>query len=523
MVLFQCFAEIRIFVSRVLLNIRNTLFARPVRETLEDIMQRLGSWDDNDPDGSFRTRPSLLGGRRRASSNEGFYTLPSFLTSGPKIHARSEQYAEEEGASQEHSQQNQAFPSTLRGRSRNRSRTSSATNALEEHRHSSSGPNESHPHPQSHPPPATTGSPDHARRRTLMRLTSIKARKFSYQAMVLEVKGEYIKDLFWFSRPELYFETVRFFIMLLALYLALWLVDVSGADIGSGWKMLAILPGLFSAVNYLYIVKTAALLKAMYSMDFEAAEKVFQQTDAARDLERKIREKLRAKLRSFTKSDDLKSQVYEMFCEVDYDNSGFISRHEFSIYLSRLGVHMNRKQWKETFRNIDQDTSDTIEFHEFFSFLYPEHREAFEQKRLATIYKRVDEHQRATLNNGQEPPDIENGGSELGNTPKSPSRKASMEVLSHVTASISTAFSSSWRNKTIIEENCKDEADEEGDNNEIAVDNTPAAESGMTTSETSRRFQLGDQRSSESSSSSSSDSENDAGGVHPSQNLDEIV
>ena len=233
--------------------------------------------------------------------------------------------------------------------------------------------------------------------RTLSKLTRTMSRRLSYSNVVVELKGEHIKGLFWLSNPALYFETVRFLIMLIALYIACWLVDYSASMVTLEWKIVSILPGIFSTINYLYVVKTAALLKAMYALDFESAEKVFKQIDGCRHLEIQIREKLLEKLRLLNARDmtsDMEARAYKLFCDIDYDHSGVIARPEFSIYLSHMNISLNRKQWKATFRHIDSDANEYISFNEFFVFLYPEHFEArrLEQHRLEVIHERVDQH-----------------------------------------------------------------------------------------------------------------------------------
>lgn len=259
---------------------------------------------------------------------------------------------------------------------------------------------------------SVSSTPPRDRKVTLTKLTRTISRRMSNQTVIIELKGEHIKELFWLSNPALYFETVRFFIMLIALYIACWLVDYSGSMVTLMWKVVAILPGVFSTINYLYVVKTAALLKAMYALDFEAADRVFKQIDGCRQLEKVIREKLIAKLNVLNARDltsDMEARAFKLFCDIDYDRSGVINRHEFSIYLSHMNISLNRKQWKATFRHIDSDANEYISFSEFFVFLYPEHAEALrhERHRLEVIHERVDQLIQNSLDNDTPIDDIE--------------------------------------------------------------------------------------------------------------------
>ena len=206
-----------------------------------------------------------------------------------------------------------------------------------------------------------------------------------------------MKDIFWLLNPDLYFKVVQFVIMLIALYLAFWLVSFAGADVGY-WKAIAIIPGLLSVLNYTYVVKTAALLKALYSVDYDALDQVFQQTDQAHLLGQNIRRKLLEKIgfnnynaddNNYTR-DFLRKKAHEIFRDIDYDNGGLVNRSEFSLYLSRMGISLNRKQWKETFRNIDLDGSELLSFAEFFAFIFPEHHDSNQSPpSLEAVQKKV--------------------------------------------------------------------------------------------------------------------------------------
>ena len=322
---------------------------------------------------------------------------------------------------------------------------------------------------------SVSSSPPRDRRRSLTKLTRTVSRRMSYQTVILELKGEHIKELFWLSNPALYFETVRFFIMLIALYMACWLVDYSGSTVTLMWKVVSILPGVFSTINYLYVVRTAALLKAMYALDFEAADQVFKQIDGCRQLEKIIREKLIAKLNLLNARDltsDMEARAYKLFCDIDYDHSGVINRHEFSIYLSHMNISLNRKQWKATFRHIDSDANEYISFSEFFVFLYPEHSEArrLERHRLDVIHERVDLHIQHSLENdssggggggvvvGSPQNDIEMQPSRRQSSTTSNSTWAMLSLSSKVTPHASNTIA---EEHVVSVENDKDENDED--------------------------------------------------------------
>lgn len=520
------------YLNRLLVYAYNILASHPLRKTLDEVMMRFGSMDDNDPGGSFahtRNRPE---NRPRANSNEEYYTLPSFLTSG-RVHNRSVAYNDssaEQGPSGSNDVEGAAEDPGVR-RESGRARSSGVRQSDVKRISNASGDAKA---PALLTRNGSTVKLPGGRRRSLAMLTKSASRRISLQTVVMQLKGEHIKDLFWLSKPEIYFETVRFFIMLIALYISLWIVDYSSAMVDSGWKALAIVPGILSAINYLYVVKTAALLKAMYNLDFEAADKVFKQTDGSRLLEKTIREKLIKKLEAIKcASSDLKTKAYELFSEIDYDNSGVLDRREFSIYLSRLGIALNRKQWNETFRNIDIDASESISFQEFFVFLYPEHKESirFERQRLNTIHMRVDQHTNLLnksnsrlLNFRSSRKGSEGGGEGEGEGEGagevfSPSGRLAGTVSSSELAA-NHSNQNSGEKRTMIKSQAENGNNTEGDGSFIVEDNRTevASATPMIARNFSSEALLARSRRSSSSSSSSSSSPSSGDeqcGIHP--------
>ena len=131
-------------------------------------------------------------------------------------------------------------------------------------------------------------------------------------------KHEYVRQVFLFGRPELYFEGVQLLIMVVALYLALWLVNFSSTHTPGLLKLLTFLPALLSALNYVLIVRSAALLKAVYEVDRQAVLEVIEQAEGARVLGDTIRAKLLQRL----DVDQPYEQLKELFIEIDYNKSG---------------------------------------------------------------------------------------------------------------------------------------------------------------------------------------------------------
>ncbi len=73
-------------------------------------------------------------------------------------------------------------------------------------------------------------------------------------------------NVFWLSQPDIYFEGAQILIVFLALYMALWLTNFLITARSAGWILITLLPGVLSIANYIYIIRTAALLKAIYKV-----------------------------------------------------------------------------------------------------------------------------------------------------------------------------------------------------------------------------------------------------------------
>jgi hypothetical protein len=124
---------------------------------------------------------------------------------------------------------------------------------------------------------------------------------------------------FPFGMPVIYFELVQMIIMLTSLYLALWVTNFVIASDTAEWKILTLLPGIGAALVYLSIVKTAALLKAVSTLDNEAVLEVIEQTEGSRLLGITMREKILSRLLDLGEP---QAELYTLFHEIDSSRNG---------------------------------------------------------------------------------------------------------------------------------------------------------------------------------------------------------
>ena len=113
-------------------------------------------------------------------------------------------------------------------------------------------------------------------------------------------------NVFLFSRPYLFFESIKLLLMLIAMYCALWLIQYLPAkELSAEWKVThphhacsfaafihmcavllflkvySVIPLLMTAANFVIVVKSAVLLKAIHEIDKESMMEVIEQTEGA--------------------------------------------------------------------------------------------------------------------------------------------------------------------------------------------------------------------------------------------------
>lgn len=201
-------------------------------------------------------------------------------------------------------------------------------------------------------------------------------------------KSDFIKSIFLFEKPEFFFETIQLLMTVISLYLTLWLVNFVGTEVSDFWKFISFLPAFLSTLNFVFVVKSCAILKSIYEVDQEALLEVLEQTEGSRKLAEEIREKLfeRLSLRG-----NPKEQLKILFEEIDQDCSNALSRAEFEDVMSRLEINFSRRKWVQIFKKMDINYDDMVSFEEFFLFMFPTNDEALdmEKERINVVRSRV--------------------------------------------------------------------------------------------------------------------------------------
>ena len=168
-----------------------------------------------------------------------------------------------------------------------------------------------------------------------------------------------LSTVFPFSNPELFFETVHALIMLISFYLSLYLTSFISSTADWHWKLLSLLPGVLGVAIFICLVRTVALIFAIYKVNFEAVLEVQEQTDNAEQLVVLVRHTIQMKLREMAgismgnasilhpadEDERLQLHLEELFAEIDTSKDGKLSQSEFVSFLKALNIHMSRKKW----------------------------------------------------------------------------------------------------------------------------------------------------------------------------------
>jgi len=154
-------------------------------------------------------------------------------------------------------------------------------------------------------------------------------------------------------------------------------------------KVYSLLPGIGSAIVYVYVVKSSALLKAIYQLDKDAMWEVMEQTEGSRQLGETLKDKLLTRLE--VNLDNPKSELYSLFQDIDDQGRNKLRRCEFEYFMEAVGINFSRKKWQQIYREIDLNNDDMISFEEFFLFMCPDHdvAKALEVRRSKIVKNRA--------------------------------------------------------------------------------------------------------------------------------------
>jgi hypothetical protein len=207
--------------------------------------------------------------------------------------------------------------------------------------------------------------------------------------LILGTHSEVVMNVFLFGQPELYFESVHLMFVLIAFYVALWLVVVVSESPTHLWKFISVLPAMLICCFFFYIVKTAALLKAIYEVDTDTMLEVIEETEAAQQLSAELRMKVVARMAS--SEQDTYIQLEQLYKKIDVNGNNALSRAEFGDFLKLLDITFSAKKWERIYKEIDRNYDNEISFQEFFLFLFPDHdlAQSLEMRRLKVISRRV--------------------------------------------------------------------------------------------------------------------------------------
>jgi Ca2+-binding EF-hand superfamily protein len=258
-------------------------------------------------------------------------------------------------------------------------------------------------HPNSSASGAATTSDHHAP--TSSNVESIESLSSSRRMLDMKKAVDDISSAYFFSHPALFFDFVEALNMVVSFYLALWLTNFGSACYQTpyvgNWMVASLAPGLICFVIYLYIVRTAALLRAITFFDSDIAKETIEEAEDIQSLGEQLRERLNKKLAEIGGKHEQELKI--LFRQADDDGSMCLSRSEFQVMMEALDITYSKKRWAQIFREIDRNYDDNISFEEFFLFIYPKNDNAIaaERKRLKLVRERVRSKSIVAVTNGK--------------------------------------------------------------------------------------------------------------------------
>jgi hypothetical protein len=162
--------------------------------------------------------------------------------------------------------------------------------------------------------------------------------------------------------------------MVISLYCGLWITNfqfsvsrsISGND-KSYWQLYSALPGLLSVGLFILIVKSAAFLRAITTLDGECVHQTIEQAEASNELALTLRATMLQALgyrRGLSRSGKYSREITELrslFKEAHDDEASVLTRLEFQIFLRKLGIDFSDKRWTQIFRQIDRNHDDEVQ------------------------------------------------------------------------------------------------------------------------------------------------------------------
>ncbi len=246
-------------------------------------------------------------------------------------------------------------------------------------------------HPNSSASGTATTSDHHAP--TGSKDESLETLPSSRKMLDMKKSVDDISSAYFFSHPALFFDFVEALNMVVSFYLALWFTNFGSACYQTpyvgNWMVASLAPGLICFVIYLYIVRTAALLRAITFFDSDIAKETIEEAEDIQALGEQLRERLNKKLAEIGGKHEQELKI--LFRQADDDGSMCLSRSEFQVMMEALDITYSKKRWAQIFREIDRNFDDNISFEEFFLFIYPKNDNAIaaERKRLKIVRERV--------------------------------------------------------------------------------------------------------------------------------------
>lgn len=146
-----------------------------------------------------------------------------------------------------------------------------------------------------------------------------------------------ISSYFLFSRPHWYFNIIDGLIMPIAFYGSLWFCNFCSwayqSTESSMFMAISFVPFILCIIMIVYIIRSAALLRLVTSLDSDKLQEAIENTEISTELADNLRSKILTRLKEI--GTDVEIQLKYLFQQIDEDGSELLSRSEFQDFLGK--------------------------------------------------------------------------------------------------------------------------------------------------------------------------------------------
>jgi hypothetical protein len=185
-------------------------------------------------------------------------------------------------------------------------------------------------------------------------------------------------DIYLWNSPKIFFTSIEILFSLNCFYLAMWVTNFitivnSATENKVIWQIFMLFPVVLIMPCLGQIVKTASLLSAISDLDLNVMASVFEDQQAKMALLKLLKERIQERIDETDVSNNTPELVVaNMFAEIDTDDSGELSKKEFSMLFTMLDLNYSDDKFNHLYKTIDVNKDGSISKKELCHMVFPE-------------------------------------------------------------------------------------------------------------------------------------------------------